>query len=85
MPEGLSAGNDASITWVQKTAGIRLHSPQKRIRKGTGRSSDSFLFRRLPGPMASGKDCRNSMRRGRTPLRELTAAGTVADSHGIPF
>ena len=56
MPEGLSAGNDASITWVQKTAGIRLHSPQKRIRKGTGRSSDSFLFRRLPGPMASGKD-----------------------------
>jgi len=47
-----------------------------------GRSSDSFRFRRLPG-------CYQWLRIV-DPLcalfeQELTAAGTVADFHGIPF
>ncbi len=47
-----------------------------------GRSSDSSLLSRLPGLRASGIACGNR----RLPQgRGLTAAGTVPDSHRIPF
>lgn len=46
-----------------------------------GRSSDSFPPQRLPSDIASGKECAKLPGRG----LKLTAAGTVADFHGIPY
>lgn len=46
---------------------------------GIGRSSDLFLPGRLPGCKAT-----SGMRRPGN-ITELTAAGTVPDSHRIPF
>ncbi len=55
----------------------------RKICNGTGRSSDLFLLRRLPSNEPVAKIV-VAMRPVKNEA-ELTAEGTVADFHGIPF
>lgn len=66
---------------LRKSITYRPCSRRGKSSLSQGRSSDSFPPQRLPSDIASGKECAKLPGRG----LKLTAAGTVADFHGIPY